>query len=96
MLGLFYNNSGEGSRQPINLQSFPNLEDAVPDPTSITSKTDNLQQREDKNQEVNLPILEETASPLSNNKLLIEQGKVYIMAQPILALGTLGTPYFTG
>ena len=42
MLGLFYNNGGEGSRQPINLQSFPNLEDAVLDLTSITSKTDNL------------------------------------------------------
>ena len=72
MLGLFYNNSGEGSRQPINLQSFPNLEDAVLDLTPVTSKANNLQQREDKNQEVNLPILEETASPLSNNKPLME------------------------
>ena len=72
MLGLIYNNSGEGSRQPINLQSFPKLEDAVLDPTPIMSKADNLQQREDKNQEVNLPILEETISPLSNNKPLIE------------------------
>ena len=96
MLGLFYNNSGEESRQPINLRSFPNLEDAVLDLTPVTSKTDNLQQREDKNQEVNLPILEETISPLTNNKLLIEQGKVYVMAQPIPALGTLGTPYFIG
>ena len=42
MLGLFYNNGGEGSRQPINLQSFPNLEDAVLDLTPIISKTDNL------------------------------------------------------
>ena len=42
ILGLFYNNSGEGSRQPINLQSFPNLEDAVLDPTPIASRTDNL------------------------------------------------------
>ena len=42
MLGPFYNNSGEGSRQPINLRSFPNLEDAVLDLTPITSKTDNL------------------------------------------------------
>ena len=42
MLGLFYNNSREGSRQPINLQSFPNLEDAVLDPTSTTSRTNNL------------------------------------------------------
>ena len=72
MLGLFYNNNGEGSGQPINLQSFPNLEDAVPDPTPVTSKTDNLLQREDKNQEVNLPIPEETVSPLSKNKPLIE------------------------
>ena len=96
MLGLFYNNSGEGSRQPIDLQSFPNLEDAVLDLTPATSKADNLLQREDKNQEVNLPILEETASLLSYNKLLIEQGKVYIIAQPIPALGTLGTPYFIG
>ena len=72
MLGLFYNDSGEGSRQPINLQSFSNLEDAVLDLTPVTSKTNNLQQREDKNQEVNLPILEETVSPLTNNKPLIE------------------------
>ena len=42
MLGLFYNNSREGSGQPINLQSFPNLEDIVLDPTPITSKTNNL------------------------------------------------------
>ena len=42
MLGLFYINSGEGSRQPINLRSFPNLEDMVLDPTPITSKTNNL------------------------------------------------------
>ena len=42
MLGLFYNNSKEGSRQPIDLQSFPNPEDAVLDPTPTTSRTDNL------------------------------------------------------
>ena len=42
ILGPFYNNSGEGSRQPINLQSFPNLEDAVLDPTPTTSKANNL------------------------------------------------------
>ena len=72
MLGLFYNNSGEEGGQPINLQSFPNLEDAVLDPTPATSKTNNLLQREDKNQEVNLPILEETVSLLSYNKPLIE------------------------
>jgi len=42
MLGPFYNDGGEGSRQPANLQSFPNLEDAVLDPTPITSRTDNL------------------------------------------------------
>ena len=72
MLGLFYNNSREGSGQPINLRSFPNLEDAVLDLTPVTSKTNNLLQREDKNQEVNLPILEETVSLLSYNKPLIE------------------------
>ena len=42
ILGLFYNNSGEESRQPINLQSFPNLEDMVLDPTPITPRTNNL------------------------------------------------------
>ena len=95
MLGPFYNDSGEGSRQPIDLQSFPDLEDAVPDPTPTASRTNNLQQREDKNQEVNLPILGESISLLPYNKPLIEQDKVYIIAQPMLALGTLGTPYFT-
>jgi hypothetical protein len=42
MLGLFYNNGREGSRQPINLRSFPNLEDTVLDLTPITSRTNNL------------------------------------------------------
>ena len=42
MLGLFYSNSGEGSRQPIDLRSFPNLEDIVLDPTPVTSRTNNL------------------------------------------------------
>ena len=42
MLGLFYDNSGEGSRQPVNLRSFPNLEDAVLDLTPTASRTDNL------------------------------------------------------
>jgi hypothetical protein len=42
ILGLFYNDSEEGSRQPINLRSFPNLEDAVLDPTPTTSRTNNL------------------------------------------------------
>jgi hypothetical protein len=42
MLGPFYKDGGEGSRQPINLQSFPNLEDAVPDLAPTTSRTDNL------------------------------------------------------
>ena len=42
MLGLFYNDSGEGSRQPISLRSFPNLEDAVLDLTPIASRTDDL------------------------------------------------------
>ena len=41
MLGLFYNNSREGSKQPINLRSFPNLGDAVLDLTSVTSRTNN-------------------------------------------------------
>jgi hypothetical protein len=42
MLGPFYNNSEEGSRQPVNLRSFSNLEDAVLDLTPATSRTDNL------------------------------------------------------
>ena len=42
MLGPFYNNGEEGSRQPINLQSFPNLEDAVLDLTPTMFRTDNL------------------------------------------------------
>ena len=42
MLGPFYNNSGEESRQPIDLQSFSNLEDTVLDPTPVMSKADNL------------------------------------------------------
>ena len=69
MLGLFYKDSREGSRQPGDLRSFPNLEDVVLDPTPAMSRTEDPQQREDKNQEVNLPILGETASPLPYNRL---------------------------
>ena len=42
ILGPFYKESREGSRQLINLQSFPDLEDAVPDPTPTASRTNNL------------------------------------------------------
>ena len=42
MLGPFYNNSREGSRQPINLRSFPNPEDTALNPTPAISKTNNL------------------------------------------------------
>ena len=41
MLGLFYKESREGSRQPVNLWSFPNLEDTVLDLTSAISKINN-------------------------------------------------------
>ena len=42
ILGPFYNDGGEESRQPADLRSFPNLEDAVLNPTPITSRTNNL------------------------------------------------------
>ena len=41
ILGLFYKKSREGCRQPINLQSFPDLEDTVLNPTLVTSRTNN-------------------------------------------------------
>jgi len=46
ILGLFYNNNrdikkGKRSKQSIDLQSFPNLENAVPIPTPTTLKTGN-------------------------------------------------------
>ena len=72
MLGLFYNNSGEGSKQPGDLQSFPNLGDAVLDLTPIMSRTDNTQQIEDKNQEVGLPTPGETIGLLPYNKPLMK------------------------
>ena len=96
MLGQFYNNSEEENKQPINLRSFPNLGDIVLNLTPIISRTNNTQQTEDKKQKDNLSILEETIGPLPYNRLLIKRDKVYIIAQPILALGTLGTPYFIG
>jgi len=40
MLGLFYKDSREGSRQPGDLRSFPNLEDVVLDPTPAMSRTE--------------------------------------------------------
>ncbi len=41
MLGLFYKDRREGSRQPIDLRSFPNLEDVVLDLTPVMSRTNN-------------------------------------------------------
>ena len=43
MLDLFYKESREGSRQPVNLQSFFNLEDMVLNLTSAISRTNNSQ-----------------------------------------------------
>ena len=43
MLGLYYKNGGNGNKQPINLQSFPNLGDTRPALTSIVLRTDNPQ-----------------------------------------------------
>ena len=49
MLGPFYKKSRKGSRQPVDLQSFPNPEDTVLDLTPAISKTNDPQQRENKN-----------------------------------------------
>ena len=39
ILGPFYKKSREGSRQPVNLQIFPNLENMVLDLISVIFKT---------------------------------------------------------
>ena len=41
ILSLFYKKSKEGSRQPVDLQSFPNPEDTVLDLTPAISRTNN-------------------------------------------------------
>ena len=96
MLGPYYEDGGNESKQPIDLRSFPDSGDARPASTPVTSRTDDPQQTEDKNYEDHLPISEETLSPLLHNKPPTEPDKVYVMAQPMPTLGTLGTPYFTG
>jgi len=101
MLGPFYNNSkgarrGEESKQPIKPQSSLKLGDAILALTPITLGTNNPQYIEDKGHEVYLPGYRETISSLPSNRPLIARDKVYIMAQPIPALGTPRTPYFMG
>jgi hypothetical protein len=101
ILGLFYNNSkgarkGEESKQPIKPRSSPKLGDTVLTPTPATLETNNPQYIEDKGYKAHPPIYRETISLLPSSKLLIEQDKVYIIAQPIPALGTPRTPYFIG
>ena len=59
-------------------------------------RTNNPQYIEDKGYKAHPPIYRKIISLLPFNKLLIERDKVYIIAQPIPALGTPGTPYFTG
>jgi hypothetical protein len=64
--------------------------------TPITLGTNNPQYIEDKGHKVHPPIYEETTSLLPSNRPLIARDKVYVIAQPIPALGTPRTPYFTG
>ena len=101
ILGPFYNNSkgarkGEESKQPIKLQSSLKLGDAILALTPILLGTNNPQYIEDKGYRVHLPTYKEAINSLPSNRLLIAQDKVYIMAQPIPALGTPRIPYFTG
>ena len=101
ILGLFYNNSkgarkGEESKQPIKPQSSLKPGDAVLALTPATLGTDNPQYIEDKDHKVHPPVYRETISLLPSNRLLIARDKVYIMAQPIPALGTPRIPYFIG
>jgi len=101
ILGLFYNNSkgvkkGEESKQPVEPQSSPKLGDAILTLTPAMLGADNPQQKEDKGYEVYLPVPGEAIGLLPPTRPLIERDKVYIIAQPIPALGTPRTPYFTG
>ena len=98
MLGPFYSNNKstkkeEKSKQLTKLQYFFKLRDAVLTLIFIILKTDNPQQIKDKSYKVHSPI-PKNASWLPSNRLLLVQDKVYIIAQPIPTLGTLGTPYF--
>jgi len=77
MLGLFYNDNrdvkkGEGSKQPIDLRSFPDLGDAVITPTPIILKTGDPQQIEDKNYKINLPIPRRAINSIFYNRPLRE------------------------
>ena len=101
MLGLFYNNSkgarkGEESKQPIKLRSSLKLGDAILALTPVILGTNNPQYIEDKGYKVYPPIYRKAISLLPFNRLLIARDKVYIIAQPISALGTPRTSYFIG
>ena len=77
ILGPFYNNNGdikkgEGSKQFIDLRSFPDLEDIVLTPTLIILKIGNFQQIEDKNYKINLLIPRKTINPMLYNRPLIK------------------------
>ena len=43
ILSPYYKDSGNGNKQPINLQSFPNLKDVRPALTPVILRTDDLQ-----------------------------------------------------
>jgi len=68
----------------------------IPTPTPTTSGADDPQQKEDKGYKVHLPIPREAIGLPPPTRPLIERDKVYVIAQPMLALRTLRTPYFTG
>jgi len=101
MLGPFYDDGegaekGEESKQPVEPQSSPEPGDAIPTPTPATSGADDPQQKEDKGHEVHLPVPGEAVGPPPPTGPPMERDKVYVMAQPMPAPGTPGTPYFTG
>ena len=101
IFGVFYNNSEgarkvEESKSPIKLRSSLKPGDAIPAPTPATLGTNNPQHTEDKGHKVHPPAYKEATSSLPFNRPLMARDKVYIMAQPIPALGTPRIPYFTG
>jgi len=101
ILGPFYNNSEgvkkeEESKQPVKSRSSPKLRHVILTPTPIILGTNDPQQIEDKGHEIHLPAPKETINLLLFIRLLIKQDKIYVMAQPIPALGTLKTLYFIG
>src|ERR1700679_447140 len=82
--------SGQLSRTPLPQAA---IQADLPQHLPVTPRTNNPQQTKDRNHKDHLQAPKE-ALDVPRNQQSTAQDKIYVIVQPILALGTIRTPYF--